>query len=161
MDNTGELKTHVTEQTKRAVQTLASRQGFTEAAWLRRLVDGALVAAGPIPSDRESQPASRHRRPMRLTIQVRLDDHELLKARARARYLPPATYVSFFLRAHLRSLAPLPTEELTAVKRAVAELGAIGRNINQIARIAHQSGRAMGPEHWLHFSRSAKACATT
>ena len=84
---------------------------------------------------------------MRLTIQVRADDNELLKARAQARYLAPATYVSFFLRAHLRSLAPLPTEELVAVKRAVAELGAIGRNINQIARIAHQSGRAMGPEH--------------
>ena len=31
--------------------------------------------------------------------------------------------------------------------QAVAELGSIGRNINQIARIAHQSGRAMGPEH--------------
>jgi hypothetical protein len=147
MANTEELKTHVTELTKRTVQALAMQQGFTEAAWLRRLVEGALVATAPIVPADDDQSQSTPGRPIRLTIQVRVDDHQLLKARAQARYLAPATYASFFLRAHLRTLAPLPNQELAAVKQAVAELGAIGRNINQIARIAHQSGRSVGPEH--------------
>ena len=35
--------------------------------------------------------------------------------------------------------------ELLALKRAVSELGSIGRNINQIARAANQGERASGP----------------
>jgi hypothetical protein len=50
---------------------------------------------------------------------------------------PPATYVSVPTRAHLRSLTPLPQEELLALKRTLAELGSIGRNLNQIARAAN------------------------
>src|SRR6185437_4313643 len=83
----------------------------------------------------------------RVNIRVPPDDRELLEARAGARHMAPATYVSFFLRSHLRALAPLPSAELGALKRAVAELGAIGRNINQIARAANQGGRAAGPGH--------------
>jgi hypothetical protein len=49
------------------------------------------------------------------------------------------------VRSHLRNLAPLPNEELSALKRSVAELGAIGRNLNQIARAANQSGKPTGP----------------
>lgn len=146
MAHTEELKTHITPLTKRAIQTLARKQGLTEAAWLRRLVEGTLQAASPSLTAGEGHSEIRQQRPARLTIQVRADDRQLLDARARARYLAPATYVSFFLRAHLRALAPVPVQELAALKRAVAELGAIGRNINQIARIAHQSGRANSPD---------------
>jgi hypothetical protein len=145
MAHTEELKTHVTQPIKRAIQTLARQQGLTEAAWLRRLVEGALQTIGPSLTVGDYHSESRPQRPMRLTIQVRADDRELLEARARARYLASETYVSFFLRAHLRALAPLPVQELAALKRAVAELGAIGRNINQIARMAQQSGRATAP----------------
>ncbi len=51
--------------------------------------------------------------------------------------MPPATYVSVLTRAHLRSLAPLPAEELLALKRTLGELGSIGRNLNQIAHAAN------------------------
>jgi hypothetical protein len=40
----------------------------------------------------------------------------------------------------------LPKQELMALKRLVAELGAIGRNLNQIARAANQGGRVAGPQ---------------
>lgn len=56
-----------------------------------------------------------------------------------------ATYVSVLVRSHLRGLAPLPREELSALKRSVAELGAIGRNLNQIARSANQGAKPTGP----------------
>jgi hypothetical protein len=71
-------------------------------------------------------------------IRLRADDQILLRERAAVRAMAPATYISVLTRAHLRSLAPLPKEELLALKRTVAELGIIGRNLNQIARAANQ-----------------------
>ena len=59
--------------------------------------------------------------------------------------MPAATYMAALVRTHLRALAPLPREELAALKRSIAELGSIGRNLNQIAVVAHQSGRIVGP----------------
>lgn len=58
--------------------------------------------------------------------------------RASARELPTSTYVSLLVRVHLRAQVPLPTAELAALKRSVAEVGALGRNINQIARAVNQ-----------------------
>jgi hypothetical protein len=51
-----------------------------------------------------------------------------------------ATYMSVLARAHLRNLPPLPQDELLALKHTVAELGAIGRNLNQIAHVAAAPG---------------------
>lgn len=34
---------------------------------------------------------------------------------------------------------------MQALKRAVGELSAIGRNLNQLARVANQAGRTTGP----------------
>lgn len=56
----------------------------------------------------------------------------------------PATYASVLLRADLRQLTPLPKDELQALNRSIAELGAIGRNINQIARAVSGGGDVPG-----------------
>jgi Bacterial mobilisation protein (MobC) len=69
----------------------------------------------------------------KISVRLNPDDLLLLRERARARSVPTATYVSFLIRSHLRSLAPLLPDELKALKASIAELGAIGRNINQIA----------------------------
>ena len=58
-----------------------------------------------------------------------------------------ATYASILLRAHLRDLRPLPDRELAELKRSVAELGVIGRNLNQIARVANQTGNVQAPNN--------------
>jgi hypothetical protein len=55
------------------------------------------------------------------------------------------TYVSVLTRAHLRAFAPLPKEELLALKRTVAELRSVGRNLNQIAYAANRGERVTGP----------------
>ncbi len=81
----------------------------------------------------------------RVTIRLRAEDLMLLQARATARGMPAATYVSVLTRAHLRNLAPLPKEELLSLNRAISELGRIGRLLNPIARAAHQGERVSGP----------------
>ena len=131
--------------TKAAFGVLARHQGMTDSALLRRMIDLSLQSAGVV-SDTGADAGSRAvARMARLTVRLRSDDQLLLRERAAARSMAAATYVSVYMRAHLRSLAPLPKVELLALKRTVAELGAIGRNLNQIARAANQGERVDGP----------------
>ena len=78
-------------------------------------------------------------------MRLRSEDLLLLRERARARQMPTGTYVSLLIRAHLRALTPLPTAELAALRDSVAELGAIGRNLNQIARALNQGDAHISP----------------
>lgn len=152
------LKTRVTPETKAYVAEIVQRELLTEAVWLRRLVARALhesqaAAQAPDTADRHTgvvtpvrgQCSQSRGRAARLYVRVRRDDRLLLHERAAARGMASATYLSVLLRAHLRALAPLPKDELAALKRAVGELGAVGRNLNQIARAANQGGRVTGP----------------
>ena len=75
---------------------------------------------------------------------LRRSDHALLRERAAGRGLASATYVSMLVRTHLRNVPPLPDRELAELRSAVGALGAVGRNLNQIARVAHQTGRVEG-----------------
>jgi Bacterial mobilisation protein (MobC) len=104
-----------------------------------------LQTAGVAPIGTVSPIGAEAPRNARLMIRLGADDQILLRERAAARAMAPATYVSVLTRAHLRSLAPLPKEELLALKRSVAELGAIGRNLNQIARAANQGQLVTSP----------------
>jgi len=138
------LKTRVTPDTKRIVQAVAQRQQLTESAWLRRLIEVSLQTAGASRSD----DTDRERigiRATRLSIRLVADDQLLLKARASARGMAAATYVSMLVRAHLRALSPLPKQELIVLRRLVNELGALGRNLNQLARAANRGGQVVNP----------------
>jgi hypothetical protein len=148
MSATNFLKTRVPPETKVRVQSAATQAYLTQAAWFRRAIDEALRARGEIEPE-AGTPAFTDRRcrqdargaGTRVYLRLRGDDRIILRERACARGMPVATYASVLLRAHLRHLAPLPKAELEALKEGVAELAAIGRNLNQIARAANR-GRA-------------------
>lgn len=155
------IKAKVSDDVKARVRGAAERELLTESLWLRRLVDAALCDARPprdtaspgslggSPSDgghRGQRRVAASAARMRLNVRLRHDDRLILQERAEARGMPAATYVATLVRVHLRALAPLPREELAGLKRSIAELGSIGRNLNQIARVAHQSGRITGPD---------------
>lgn len=134
----------VTPEMKARFRALAEHEQISESALLKRMIDGVLLGAGNL--DLHSDRAGRRRpRVHRFSIRLLPDDYSLLAARADARRMPAASYASVLLRAHLRSLTPLPKDELVALKRSVAELGAIGRNLNQIARAAHRGEPAVSP----------------
>jgi hypothetical protein len=132
------VQCRVTAGTKSRLRAMADDLGVTETQLLRSHIE-RLVA-----DRKEVDPSSVPKRSAleRLAVRVRADDRELLAARAAERRLAPATYAGVILRAHLRHLAPLPRDELAALKRSTAELAAIGRNLNQIAKVAHRDGRA-------------------
>jgi hypothetical protein len=153
MSCTEVLKARVSTEVKGQAQAAAERELLTEAAWLKRLVireirtvhglkseERALCGIGRVRiSSKEGRKSGVGGPPM--LVRLRQDDRQLLNARAEARGMRPATYVSILTRAHLRSLVPLPKEEYLALKRSIGELAAIGRNINQIAKAANAGGR--------------------
>jgi hypothetical protein len=145
------LKARVSPEIKFRARAIAERDLLTEATWLKRLVirelracDAANEGRGELPVEKGIHRPKESRVPKAcrpVYVRFRDEDRLLLDARAAARGMRPATYISVLTRAHLRSLAPLPKEEYLAIKRTIAVLESIGRNINQIAKVANQGGR--------------------
>jgi hypothetical protein len=137
------IQCRVTPAIKALVRALARRDQITESALVKQLLEVVVRSSAAAGLSRLEPP----RAPRDLRLYVRLDpnDRLLLNERAAARGMPAATYVAVLVRSHLRNLAPLPKQELLALKSAVAELGAIGRNLNQIARAMNQGQRVAGP----------------
>jgi len=134
----------VTPELKTLLRAVAARDQITESALVRQLLEVMLrkSATEGFPRIEGLEKVSRD---ARVSVRLAPDDRALLSARATARGMALATYVSVLVRSHLRNLAPLPKEELVALKRSVAELGAIGRNLNQLAQAANKSEKLNGP----------------
>jgi hypothetical protein len=165
MNCTEILKARVTSEIKRQAKAIADRELLTEAAWLKRVVmkeirsierSGAGAHHDQLLQIRRAAHDSAGRcKPV--YVRISDDDRVLLESRAAARAMRPATYVSVLARAHLRALTPLPKDELIALKQVIAELASIGRNINQIAKSAHESGRLPGSAR-EEFRAMLKVC---
>ena len=161
------FRTGVTPEIKARVAEVTQVRLLTESIWLRQLIlrelraiesedrrghhDGVPVAAV------RGRCSARRTPGFGLYVRLRQEERVLLHERAAARGMASATYVSVLVRSHLRSLALLPKDELIALKRAVSELGAVGRNLNQIARAANQGARVGGIGH-DEFQAILKIC---
>jgi hypothetical protein len=138
------LKARVPPEIKSRAKAIAERDLVTEAAWLKRLVireiracDSTNDGGSELHRENDTYRTTVARGPKGackpVYVRFRDEDRLLLDARAAARGMRPATYVSVLIRSHLRSLTPLPKDEYLALKRSIANLASIGRNINQIA----------------------------
>ena len=123
------------------------------ACLLGELVEQALDGErGGSPSAR----VARETRPDRVAIRLRTGDADALVRRSKARRMKPSTYIAALVRSHLVEDPPLPPAELAALERATAEVSAIGRNLNQIAR-AINAGAAVPPGTVSIIGRSIEA----
>jgi flagellar biosynthesis regulator FlaF len=127
------------------LHTIAEERGVTESALLKKLVDVALLQSTGTPNSNLAREVDAVSRNARVFVRLRLDDHVLLRERAAVRGMAAATYASIVLRTHIRGVARIPDREFAELKRSVAELGVIGRNLNQIARIANATAQVTGP----------------
>src|SRR5215469_4157095 len=117
------LSTWLSVEAKARFSAAAARQDLSESALLKRLVEQMLSAT---PDEASNNPSIRSEpRGARLTIRLVPEDRLLLRARAAARDMPAATYVSSLVRAHMRTLAPLPRQELAELRHSIAELKAV------------------------------------
>jgi hypothetical protein len=149
------LKARVSPDIKLQAKAVADREFLSEAAWLKRLVLREIRSCDGANGDgrepcraegvrRSSSEAREHGYGKPMLVRLRIEDRLLLDARAEARGMRSATYVSVLIRSQLRRLTPLPKDEFLALKRSIGELASIGRNINQIARAVNEGGRAPG-----------------
>ena len=170
MQDSEVLKTTVAPDLKLQAKAIADSEFLSEAAWLKRLVIREIRSARGTSAAEEREPcrATRFRKPSReargsgacnrpIFVRLRPDDRLLLDARSEARGMRPATYVAVLTRSHLRRLAPLPKDEMQALRRSIGELAAIGRNLNQIAKAANDGGRVPGSAR-EEFRAMLKVC---
>ena len=127
------------------MHAIAHDRGVTESDLLKKLVDVALLQSTGMPDLTVAEPVGAVSRNARVFVRLRPEDHILLRERAAGRGMAGATYASIVLRTHLRGVARIPDREFAELKRAVAELGAIGRNLNQITRVANETRRVNSP----------------
>jgi uncharacterized protein (DUF1778 family) len=144
MRSTKFITARVSPDTKVKFQVLAESYGLNESRFMRSLIDRAVDVVRE-PSAESIRKLQEETRAERLYVRLYPDDRLLLAERAAARGMPSATYLAVLARSHLRNLAPLPETERKAFERGVAEISAIGRNLNQIARHLNQGGALAGP----------------
>ena len=133
----GSTPAWVTPDKHAAFQRLAIDRGLSHSKLLLLLIDSALKdntsTSVEVPlAAREAEPASQ-----RVTIRLRSGDAEAIAQRAVQREMRAATYLAGLVRAHVASRPPLPRAEIEELKRAVASLSAVGRNLNQLVHLAH------------------------
>jgi hypothetical protein len=138
------IAARVSPETKARLRALAAQRQTSESALLKRLLEMTLEGA-PEAHLTNASSAPKVARDARLYVRLWPDDQLLLAERSASCGMPAATYVSVLVRAHLRQMGPLPKDELQALKGAIAQLGAIGRNLNHIARAVRQGGAPAGP----------------
>jgi len=120
---------------KTLVRALAEREQITESALVEELLQVVLRTAA-LQGFPNLEALDRPNRDARLYVRLEPEDRQLLTGRATQRGMPSATYVSLLVRSHLRGVAPLPKEELLALRHCIAELKAVGRD-----RARPQSGQ--------------------
>lgn len=134
------LSVRVSEELKAGWRAMARSAGLSEGELLRQVTSSILARNQPSTKtggDGRSEQAARG------TVTLKLKAHELaaLEAAARALGWKRNTWAVNLLRRHLFT-EPRPTEqELTALYESVAQLVAVGRNLNQIAHALHRDSR--------------------
>jgi hypothetical protein len=151
------IAARVTLETKHRVRRLAQRQGITESALIKQLLDVVLRTSGlDEPALRPPDKVNRHGR---LYVRMETQDLRLLRERSKARGMASATYAALALRSRLRGGSPLPKAEYLALRQAIDQMAGLGRTLNQIARVLNGGGRAPlpGPRELANMLKVAEA----
>lgn len=128
-------------------EALRLAQGLSESELLQRAVENELQGAGRSTRPSAAAVVAPARPPAdgdvsevtRLTVRVPAYVREAASQRAQAKGLRVTPWVAALVQSHVAATPVLTDTELQAVEAANRELGAIGRNINQIARALNEA----------------------
>jgi hypothetical protein len=113
------------------VGAIAAQRGITVSSLLNQLIEDSVqgISDDVRTVRRREEPSTE-----RVTVRFRPGDVAIIGHRAMTRRMKPSTYIAALVRSHLVEDPPLPAAELALIERAIAEVSAVGRNLNQIAR---------------------------
>lgn len=121
-----------------AFHALATGRGLSCSKLLLLLIDCALTDNPSTDVDATATTREVASASQRITIRLRPEDAGAIARRAAHRSMKPATYLAVLVRAHAAANPPMPRSEIEELKRAVAALSAVGRNLNQLVQAAHR-----------------------
>ncbi|MFC3715166.1 hypothetical protein ACFONC_03250 [Luteimonas soli] len=141
----------VDADTKAAFADLARRSGQSESDLLRGILRSVLrqnPSPAPLPVGFRGLTSQVH-------FRLRPDELQAVQALAKADARSvPAWIVALIRRVALKAV-PFNERELTAINKAIAALGPLGRNVNVLVKHFHQTGRSSAED--LQAGRIAEA----
>jgi hypothetical protein len=135
MPRASRLSVRLSDDERTAFSAAAVAAGYAPAAWLRRIAVASLatpelVAPSPGPNQ-EPPPAAALIRPV--ATRLTAEQYAELEHRARASGLP----VAAFVRLAILGTKPPELTHRGDVRPAIAQLGRVGNNLNQLTRLAN------------------------
>jgi|SRR5579875_42069 len=141
------------ESTKSRFRALAERQGLSESALLRKMVEQVL-AGNEKPSDLERF-QGRPGYTGQLRLRLRPKEVAAIRALAKPAGQSAQGWVVAQLRHRLEGAVPFASEELAVMRDAIREIGSVGRNLNTITRHLLRTGQFLTGQ--LELDALAKA----
>ena len=137
------LKAHCSDATKARFQALAQREGLSESTLLRRMA--VTVIAGQA-GGLGSLPASEMRggqggKGSRVMLRLRPAEVQTIRALAEPEGYSAQAWIVRQLRHRLEGAVPFAKDELSELREALRELGALGRNLNKMLHLLQRSDR--------------------
>jgi hypothetical protein len=137
------LKTRCSDEMASRFHALAKVENLRSSMLLRRMV-AAVVAqhgAGEIALPKSDTRGGRGGHGSRIMLRLRPAEVEAIRALAEPEGYSASAWIVRQLRQRLVGAVPFANAELDALRDAIRELGAIGRNLNTLLHVLHRSGR--------------------
>ena len=137
------LKTRCSPEMAARFHALAKNESLSVAMLLRRMV---AVIVAQHDTDAPAAPksdthAGRGGHGSRIMLRLRPAEVEAIRALAEPEGYSASAWVVLQIRHQIVGAVPFATAELDALRDAMRELGAIGRNLNTLLHVLHRSGR--------------------
>lgn len=137
------LQTRCSPEIKERFRALASHHALTESMLLRRMVTAVLVEhADEIPASSVMWTrGGRGGQGGQIKLRLRPGEVSAIRALAEPEGYSAQAWIVRQLRYRLEGALPFAKEELNALREALRELGALGRNLNKVLHILQRSDR--------------------
>ncbi|MDT4292333.1 hypothetical protein RO575_22435 [Methylomonas sp. MO1] len=137
-----QLKIRIHPEKKAALVALAEKQRTDLSKLIMADIDKRLAAEVedlPAPPDLTSDADQEELGPLtgRIGFRALPGDEQFVKHYAAARKMKPGLVMKLILRSWISKNAPMPKDELAALAVTSNQLAAIGRNLNQLVKLAH------------------------
>lgn len=137
------LKTRCSEEMTARFHALAKDESLSAAMLLRRMVATVVAqhGTGATAAEKSGTRGGRGGHGSRIMLRLRPAEVEAIRALAEPEGYSASAWIVLQIRRRIVGAVPFANAELDALRDAIRELGAIGRNLNTLLHVLHRSGR--------------------